>query len=115
MAQCFIRTRGVGSITIARRRCRAFRHALHPIPTRSLDRLPSNSIQGTHTTPLSFVSHGAVFGNEQNHHNPQGGSMIYKFVQMTALTGAMALGLLAANKPKTVIHVVTIQWKPGTT
>jgi hypothetical protein len=34
---------------------------------------------------------------------------------MAAATAAMALGLLAAEKPKSVIHVVTIQWKPGTT
>src|SRR5688500_11366131 len=41
--------------------------------------------------------------------------MTYKCVQLMAATAAMAVGLLAANKPKTVIHVVTIQWKPGTT
>jgi hypothetical protein len=41
--------------------------------------------------------------------------MTYKYVQLIAATAAMAIGLLAADKPKTVIHVVTIQWKPGTT
>jgi hypothetical protein len=41
--------------------------------------------------------------------------MTNKCVQMIAATAAMAVGLLAADKPKSVIHVVTIQWKPGTT
>ena len=38
-----------------------------------------------------------------------------KYVRVIGLTAFMALGLLAADKPKSVIHVVTIQWKPGTT
>jgi hypothetical protein len=32
-----------------------------------------------------------------------------------AVLAAMTLGLFAAEKPKSVIHVVTVQWKPGTT
>jgi hypothetical protein len=41
--------------------------------------------------------------------------MTYRCVKMMALTAAISVGLMAANKPKTVIHVVTIQWKTGTT
>jgi uncharacterized protein (DUF1330 family) len=35
---------------------------------------------------------------------------------LTALVGVFSAGaLLAAGKPKTVIHVVTVKWKEGTT
>jgi hypothetical protein len=36
-------------------------------------------------------------------------------MKIIAVLVAMTFGLLAAEKPKTVIHVVTVQWKPGTT
>jgi hypothetical protein len=40
--------------------------------------------------------------------------MTYKSIKMIGAVAAMAVGLVAAEKPKSVIHVVTIQWKEGT-
>ena len=41
--------------------------------------------------------------------------MTYNWMRTITAFVAMAAGLQAAEKPKSVIHVVTIQWKEGTT
>ena len=41
--------------------------------------------------------------------------MIKTLLRTVALAAAVTIGSVAAEKPKSVIHVVTVKWKAGTT